>query len=140
MLISRSRHGPEAEAPFSVREIQQDALGCPKTKYGQGAEAKSVHEELDGFDYFQSQAWLAIVQLFGGVIKLRDLRAIVSAVRIHLQVKEGIILPQLSRNARRNMGLLVRYIQSNGTSILPVLSRVVLTDEPGRLELIGRRT
>jgi hypothetical protein len=139
MLISRSRHGPEAETPFSVREIQREALGCSKRKHGQGAEAKSVHEELDGFNYFQSQAWLAIVQLFGGAIKLRDLRAIVSAVRFHLHAKEGIILPQLSRNAKRNMGLLVRYIQFNETSILPVLSQVVLMDDPGRLELIGRR-
>jgi hypothetical protein len=100
----------------------------PKVPYGQGSEAFAVCEELDDFDYLHCPAWSAIVETFGAAMRLRELKGFVDAIRTFLQVRSGIELPKLSRNAKRNLGLLVKYINEHYNEIVPVFPYVTLLD------------
>lgn len=114
-----------------------NADDVPKTKdksrerlaYGFGAEAHSVHNEIGSFDYTRSPAYMAILHFFGPTIKLRELKAIISALQLYLKNKSNIVLPPMSRNTKRSYPLLVKYIQDNFAILVPMFPNLTFLDE-----------
>jgi hypothetical protein len=76
-----------------------------------------------------SPAYQAIRSAFGTATRLRELKAVVNVIRAWWQVKDGIYLPQLSRNEKRSFLLLVKYIDLHYDQIVPLLRHVVLLDD-----------
>jgi hypothetical protein len=99
-----------------------------KPGYGQGHEAQAVRDELAGFNYLTSPAWKAITDYFGANIRLRELKGIVYALSYHVKATQGKVLPSLSRNAKRNLGLLVRHIHDNFDDLVPLFPLTALLD------------
>jgi hypothetical protein len=99
------------------------------TRYGEGHEASAVKRELNGFNFELCPAWTAITYYFGRGIRLRELKGIVSSITYHLSHQSGMKLPPLSRNTKRSLGLLVKYINNHYTIFVPVFRFVKLCDE-----------
>jgi hypothetical protein len=97
-----------------------------KTKYGKGLEAQQVRLELAGFDYQSSRAWRHVKHHFGASIRLRELKGIVTSIILFIKMKHGIDLPRLSRNAKRCVPLLVKYIDEHHDYFLPLFHHVNL--------------
>ncbi|MBR1779492.1 MAG: hypothetical protein IJ758_03210 [Clostridia bacterium] len=110
-----------------VRMIVQPQVNRVRT-YGTGYEATAVKKELNGFNYKNSSAYGIITQCFGTTLRLKELRGIIFSVQEHLKSK-GILLPLLSRNAKRSFPLLVKYIEDNLDQIGPILPKVILYDK-----------
>jgi hypothetical protein len=103
-----------------------------KVPYGQGSEAFAACEELADFDYLHSAAWSAIIDVFGATIRLRELKGVLYAIQAFLRVRSGVELPKVSRNAKRNMGLLVKYINEHYNEVVPVFRHVSLRGGGGQ--------
>jgi hypothetical protein len=99
------------------------------TGYGHGYEAQVIHNELNGFDFQSCPAWRAVTDYFGTNIRLRELKGIVFTLLFHLQHQSHTILPALSRNEKRSLGLLVRYINTHYPVLVPLFPFVKLCDE-----------
>ena len=102
-----------------------------RTRYGQGIEAQSVKDELGGFKYERCPAYIALVRNFGMSLRLRELKAIVLALKDVLERRYGYVLPPISRNTKRIFSLLVKYLQDNYRYFGPMLDKVVLCDSDG---------
>jgi len=103
-----------------------------RLRYGAGSEAFACAEELGSFDYLSCPAWQTIVKLFGTSLRLRELKGIVYAVRAHVRATRGAELPMPSRNAKRNIPLLVRYINANHEVFAQILPKLALLDDQRR--------
>ena len=102
-----------------------------RTRYGQGVEAQSVKDELGGFRYERGPAYVALVRNFGTSLRLRELKAIVLALKDVMERRYGYVLPPVSRNTKRIFSLLVKYLQDNYRYFAPMLDKVVLCDADG---------
>jgi hypothetical protein len=100
-----------------------------KRAYGQGYEANVVRKGLNGFDFQSSPAWRAVTDHFGTNTRLRELKGIVFALIAHIENQSKITLPALSRNEKRNLPLLVKYIDSHFSVLVPLFRCVTLCDE-----------
>jgi hypothetical protein len=101
----------------------------PKGSYGEGREAQVVRDELGDFDYATSVAWKAITDYFGVNLRLRELKGIVFGLIHHIQNLSGVELPMPSRNAKRNLPLLVKYVNTHYAELAPFFRCVRLYDE-----------
>jgi hypothetical protein len=104
-------------------------LKPPRRTYGEGREAKVMKEELDGFEFSMSRAWKAITEHFGTNLRLREMKAMVSALVFHIKETTGELLPMPSRNAKRSVALLVKYIDTHYDRLVPYFSQVEFCDE-----------
>jgi hypothetical protein len=84
--------------------------------------------ELGDYDYKHARGWSAVMQAFGSTIRLRELKGIVYGVLSFLETRRGIRLPKMTRNTKRNMGLLIKYIDSHYDHIVPVFRETSLYD------------
>jgi hypothetical protein len=108
----------------------------PRKTYGQGHEAQAIKEELGEFAFHTSRAWDAITQHFGFSLRLREMKAMVHGLLIHIKRTTGEALPPLSRNAKRSIAVLVKYVDTYYDRLVPYFSSVTLCDddkEPIRL-------
>lgn len=101
---------------------------APKRRYGEGMEACAMKRELGTFDFESCPAWSAITYYFGRTLRLRELKGIVLSI-IHHVSESGTTLPRLSRNSKRSLGLLVKYINDHYSIFVPLLRSVTLCDE-----------
>jgi hypothetical protein len=92
------------------------------------AEARSVCQELGDYDDTHAGAWIAVMQPFGSAIRLRELKGIIYSILQILEVRRGIRLPKMTRNTKRNMGCLIKYINSHYEHIVPVFREISLYD------------
>jgi hypothetical protein len=99
-----------------------------RVRYGLGSEARGVRQELGDYDHMHAGGWIAVTQAFGGAIRLRELKGLVYGVLHILEVRRGIRLPKMTRNTKRNMGLLIKYIDSHYDYIVPVFRQITLYD------------
>jgi hypothetical protein len=107
------------------------------TSYGTGIEAIGVQREIGDFDYQSSPAFKAVLRHYGHTIRLCELKALVYTATFWLHKRRGITLPKLSRNAKRNLALLIKYIQTHYDHIVPVFSMMSLcTQEKVQLPLL----
>ncbi|MDR1032003.1 MAG: hypothetical protein LBL30_02675 [Holosporales bacterium] len=114
---------PDADVLFTSFQVPS---------YGQGIEAEGVRRELGDFDYQSSRAQQAIIKHFGSTVRLKELKAIVESIRYYLGKKYGIALPKPSRNAKRNMPLLVKYIDEHYDHVVTIFSHISLCDKDKR--------
>jgi hypothetical protein len=117
---------PFAPHPFA---FPYPVLKPSRRAYGQGHEAQAVKKELDGFAFSQSRAWKAITDHFGSNLRLRELKAMVNSLLIHIRETTGETLPEPSRNAKRSVGLLVKYIESHYDRLVPYFPSIVFCDD-----------
>jgi hypothetical protein len=101
----------------------------PSKGYGQGYEAYAVREELGGFDFESCPAWRSVTDYFGTNIRLRELKGIMFALTCHIKGKSGLAIPGPSRNAKRNLPLLVKYINEHYSDFVPLFPSVTLCDD-----------
>jgi hypothetical protein len=101
----------------------------PKRVYGEGWEAQVVRDELKDFDYKASEAWRAITDHFGVNLRLPELKGIIYGIIQHINNLSGVRLPMPSRNAKRNLPLLVKYVDFHYTMIVPFFRCAKLYDE-----------
>lgn len=99
-----------------------------KEIYGKGNEAKLIKEKLGNFDFHHSQSYQKFIQNFGRSVRLTEILAIVSAIDSILQIKRNYVLPKITRNEKRSIPLLFKYIENNKDAILPYLDRISLCD------------
>jgi hypothetical protein len=96
--------------------------------YGSGWEAQTVNEEIGDFNYESSEAYAVLLRCYGSDLRLKELKAILSGVTACLKAKSSIVLPELSRNAKRSFKLMVKYIQTHYECIAPILPNLILCD------------
>jgi hypothetical protein len=96
--------------------------------YGLGYEAYAVREELGGFDFESCPAWRSITDYFGTNIRLRELKGIIYALTRYIKNQSGLAIPGPSRNAKRNLPLLVKYINDHYSVFVPLFPSVTLCD------------
>jgi hypothetical protein len=108
------------------------AWDAGRSGYGFGYEARAVHDEIGAFDWYNSPAYHAIKQHFGETLRLKELKGLINAATFYLKEKQGKRLPDLSRNAKRNFPLLIKYVQANYEFIVPVLPKLSLCDSDRR--------
>jgi hypothetical protein len=94
--------------------------------YGNGLEAEGVRRELGSFDWESSPAHVAVLRYYGRTVRMAELRAIVLTATFWIQKSRGIQLTKLSRNAKRSLPLLIKYIQAHYDQIVPTFSRISL--------------
>lgn len=99
-----------------------------KEIYGKGAEAAAIKQELDGFDAFNSMAYKKVIYHFGKDIRLNELLGITNVI-ITLLNSRRIGIPPLSRNEKRSLPLLIKYIDRNSELIFPYLPYISLCDD-----------
>jgi hypothetical protein len=97
--------------------------------YGSGFEAIAVRDEIDRFKYSNSAAYFAVKQQFGTTLRFTELKGLVYAAVLYIEKKQGIQLPKMSRNTKRNFPLLIKYVQTHYQLIIPVLPKLSLYDE-----------
>jgi hypothetical protein len=118
------------EGQLPVSSLAEVPLRRPsgKIRYGFGSEARSIRQELGDYDYMHAGGWIAVTQAFGSAIRLRELKGIVDSILQVLEVRRGIRLPKMTRNTKRNMRLLIKYIDSHYEHIVPVFREISLYD------------
>jgi hypothetical protein len=110
--------------PFAL----STSIDVEKAAYGKGFEAQQVRNELGTFDYQCSRAWASIEYYFGASIRLRELKGIISAITGYLRMRRGVDLPELSRNTKRSVPLMVKYVEMHSEYFLPLFPCVSLAD------------
>jgi hypothetical protein len=97
-----------------------------KVPYGHGHEAMAMREELGDFDYMRSAAYAAIVAQFGSTLRLMELKGIICAIQMWWKLRHGTELPKLSRNTKRSLALLVKYIDDHYNEITPLFPHITI--------------
>ena len=99
--------------PWIVQATQQEQVPqrLEKPRYGEGVEAQAVAKELGDFNYETSPAFKAIQDYFGKDVRTKELKGIILTARFWLLKRKGIVLPELTRNEKRSLQLMVKYIE-----------------------------
>lgn len=114
-----------------VQEEKNHKIGHEKNKkieYGKGVEARAIKEEIGDFEIDKSEAYKKIISQFGRSIRFNELLGIINSIRIFLKIKHDIVLPETTRNEKRNFQLLIKFIERNNELIFPYLPYVSLCD------------
>jgi hypothetical protein len=115
---------------FTAPESKHTLLTANQCKhYGSRWVELTTQEELGDFEYSASAAYKQICTLFGVTIQPLELKNVVCFVSQFLEMNAGVKLPPLSKNAKRDFPLLVKYVQTNLDVMLPVLVKVQFVDE-----------
>lgn len=112
-----------------IETAPQNVKKSKKEIYGKGAEAKAIKEELGDFDAFNSMAYREIIKHFGIDIRHNEVLGILNSINIYLQMKKNTALPIISRNEKRSLLLLIKYIEKNSELILPYFQYINLCDD-----------
>ena len=99
--------------------------------YGAGKEALKLKKKLGDFDFYHSRAYKAVVNNFGKSVRLNELLVIINSIRQHIIIKHQEI-PSPNRNEKRNVPLLIKYIETNYDLIVPYFSFAKLCDKDGK--------
>jgi hypothetical protein len=100
----------------------------PRTVYGSGQEAFAVNQEIGDFVATSSRAHDLIERHFGSSIRLTELKAVVRTAIAFVKYKQEIVLPKISRNAKRSRPLLVKYVDTHYAHLAPVFPILSLCD------------
>ena len=122
---------PDVEEEEEEPEPEVKRPKGPRTPYGTGAEATSVRAELDGFKYVNCPIYYQLLSLFGTKMLKSEATSVVYEVREFLK-GHGIELPVVTRNTRRMLSLLVKYMWDNREFYLPLLRCVRLREPNGQ--------
>lgn len=95
--------------------------------YGLGKEAAATRAELKDFDYRDSMAMALVLRVFGYKLRFNELKGVVMALGDFL-ARKGVMLPALTRNAKRSLPLLLKYINDNIAIFTRWLPAVTLVD------------
>jgi hypothetical protein len=95
---------------------------------GQGREALAVSRNLGDFEYTVCPAWGAIVDRFGSMIKIGELRSLAVAMQEVFPTQ----LPKLSRTSSRRLSLIVKWFNDHWIFCSQVLPYFSFTDDHSR--------
>jgi hypothetical protein len=97
--------------------------------YGFGAEARSVNHEIGDFDYGTCRAFLTFVRAFGGNVRLKEVKGIMYSAIAFLRDHRGVNLPRPTRNTKRSLPLLFKYMEDHHDDIAPLFRLMTLCDQ-----------
>ena len=117
----------EEEEPEPVVEKEKP----PRTPYGTGIEATSVRAELNGFKYVKCPIYYQLLALFGPNMLKSEATLVLHEIKDFLK-GHGIDLPVVTRNTRRMLSLLVKYMWDNRRYYAPLLRCVRLREPNGQ--------
>jgi hypothetical protein len=117
--------------PISASEPAPIVFGQRPKVRGQGREALVVSRTLGDFDHTKSPAWPELMALFGGKIKINELKSLATAI----QTVFARDLPKLGRTTTRRMPLIVKWFDENWwfcSQVLPYFKFVDESDNPAQ--------
>jgi hypothetical protein len=105
------------------------------------SEADATRAELGDFDFKSSPAHKVLVAQFGPRVRLIELKNIILLAVTYLSLKYGKVLPKMSRNTKRSLQLMIKYINANYDDLVPVLRKMTLCDsEKQAMDLSNMRS